>query len=124
MKLFLIVFAGGGLGSVVRFYLSQWVTIRTASSFPWGTLTSNVLACVMLGLAVSMADQKMMLGANARLFWTVGFCGGFSTFSTFSAESVTLLQSGLTLSMSLYMIMSVMLCLLAVMFGLWAGRLL
>lgn len=123
MKTLLIIFAGGGMGSIVRYYLGQWITLVYPGSFPIGTLIVNVLACLVLGVATAFADQKLLLGTSSKLFWTVGFCGGFSTFSTFSNESLTLLNSGFQLTMLLYVLLSVVLCLGAVWTGLYLGKL-
>ena len=122
MKEFLLVFFGGGLGSLFRFYAGQWIALRNTTPFPWGTLTINILACLILGVIISWADNKLTLTASTRLFWTVGFCGGFSTFSTFSAESIRLIQSNDTLQAIIYMFVSVVMCLLAVIAGLWLGK--
>lgn len=122
MKSVLLVFFGGGLGSVVRFSLSKWVNELHTNHFPWGTLVVNVVACFVLGVIVGLADQKQIISAGARLFWTVGFCGGFSTFSTFSNETLILLQGGFTLSTILYIATSLLLCVGATYGGLFAGE--
>ena len=110
MKSLLLVFLGGGLGSVIRFSLSKWISSLHNHHFPWGTLVVNVVACLVLGWIIGLADHKHIVSPSARLFWTVGFCGGFSTFSTFSSETLELIQSGLTASLVLYIAGSVLLC--------------
>jgi CrcB protein len=122
MKTLVLIFIGGGLGSVTRFGLGKWITSIHTSVFPYGTLTVNVLACLALGWFIGIADQKQILSDSSRLFWTVGFCGGFSTFSTFSAETVSLVQSGLHLSGALYIVASLVLCLVATYAGLYLGE--
>jgi fluoride exporter len=122
MKTFLMVFLGGGLGSVVRFSLSKWVNALHTHQFPWGTLVVNVAACFALGLIIGLADHKQIISPSARIFWTVGFCGGFSTFSTFSNESLVLLQGGFTTSLLLYITFSLLLCVAATYGGLYAGE--
>jgi CrcB protein len=118
----LLVFVGGGAGSTVRFLLGRWVNAMHSQNFPWGTLTVNVIACLVLGYVVGIADHRQIISPAARLFWTVGFCGGFSTFSTFSAETLNLMQNGFHLSVILYIILSLILCLAATFGGIYAGE--
>ena len=122
MKSLLIIFLGGGLGSVIRFSLSKWISSLHSHHFPWGTLVVNVVACLALGWIIGLADHKHIISPSARLFWTVGFCGGFSTFSTFSNETLYLLQSGFTASLVLYITLSLLLCVAAVFGGLYLGE--
>lgn len=117
-----MVFIGGGLGSVVRFTLGKWISSLHTHHFPYGTLVANVLACFILGLIIGLADHRQLFSPNARLFWTVGFCGGFSTFSTFSQETFYLLQGGFTLSSIIYVIVSLIFCVAAIYLGLFAGE--
>ena len=122
MKELMLVFVGGGLGSMVRFSLGRWVNALHSHDFPWGTLVVNIVACLILGFVIGLADHKHIISPTARLFWTVGFCGGFSTFSTFSNETLYLLQSGLTLSLVLYIGLSLFLCVAATFGGLFVGE--
>ncbi len=122
MKTLFIVFFGGGLGSLVRYSLSQWISTLHRQSFPWGTFTVNVAACFTLGLIVGLADYKQMMSPSARLFWTVGFCGGFSTFSTFSNEILLLLQAGMNLSLLSYIIASLVICVSTTYAGILLGQ--
>jgi CrcB protein len=122
MRELVLIFVGGGLGSVSRYSLGRWVTSFHTQQFPYGTLAVNVFACLILGLLIGVADHKQLISANARLFWTVGFCGGFSTFSTFSSETVTLIQTGFHLSGVVYIIASLVLCLAATYAGLYLGE--
>jgi fluoride exporter len=122
MQSLLMVFIGGGLGSVVRYSLGKWISWLHTHHFPYGTLVANVLACFILGLIIGLADHRQLFSPNARLFWTVGFCGGFSTFSTFSHETLYLFQGGFTLSSIIYVIFSLIFCVAAVYLGLFAGE--
>ncbi|MBY0432682.1 MAG: fluoride efflux transporter CrcB [Cyclobacteriaceae bacterium] len=122
MKPFLLIFLGGGIGSVARFALGRWVNVFHSSSLPLGTLTVNVVACLLLGFIIGLADHRQVLSASARIFWTVGFCGGFSTFSTFSHDNLDLLQQGFTFSLFLNIALSLLLCLGASYLGLWLGK--
>jgi len=122
MKNLLLVFFGGGFGSVVRFSLGKWVTALHSHHFPFGTLVVNVVACLMLGFFIGLADHRQLISSSARLFWTVGFCGGFSTFSTFSNETLYLLQGGFTISFFIYILLSLILCVGATFGGLYLGE--
>jgi CrcB protein len=118
----LLVFVGGGAGSTVRFLLGRWVNAWQNHHFPFGTLSVNIVACLILGFVVGIADHRQLISPVARLFWTVGFCGGFSTFSTFSAETLTLIQSGFHLSTIVYIVLSLVLCLVATFGGIYLGE--
>ena len=116
----ILVFLGGGLGSVVRYLLGKWINTFITTAFPIATLVINIIACFFLGIVVGLADHRQLLSASSRLFWTVGFCGGFSTFSTFSNESLVLMQSSLHLSLIAYLFLSMVLCITAMYVGLAA----
>jgi CrcB protein len=122
MREMLLIFVGGGIGSVMRFSLGKWISSFHSHHFPYGTLFVNVLACFVLGTLVGVADHKQIISPNARLFWTVGFCGGFSTFSTFSSETLTLIQNGFPFSGLVYVLASLLLCLAATYLGLYLGE--
>jgi CrcB protein len=122
MQSFLVVFLGGGLGSVIRFSLNKWISSLHTQHFPWGTLTVNVAACLIVGIVVGWADHKQIVSPSLRLFWTIGFCGGFSTFSTFSIETLELIQNRFTASSLVYMIASLSLCVGATYGGLLLGE--
>jgi CrcB protein len=122
MKHILLIFAGGGLGSVVRFLLGRWVSGFHQINFPFGTLAVNVVACFILGIVVGLSDSKQLLSADSRIFWTIGFCGGFSTFSTFSYETVQLIHGQAIGSGVVYVMVSVVLCLGAVVMGMYLGK--
>ncbi|HEY5690249.1 MAG TPA: fluoride efflux transporter CrcB [Cyclobacteriaceae bacterium] len=119
MKAAILVFLGGGLGSMVRFAISKWVGTLHTHYFPFGTLVANVIACFTLGIILGLADTRQLLSPSSKIFWTLGFCGGFSTFSTFSGETLALIESGFTLASVLYIGLSFGLCLSATLAGLY-----
>jgi fluoride exporter len=119
---FLWVAVGGALGSVARYWLAAFVAGLTGPYFPWGTLLINVLGSFLIGWfgAWTGANGSVVVPADVRVFVMVGICGGFTTFSSFSLQTLELLFSGELLLAGGYILGSVALCLLAV----WAGVLL
>jgi len=109
---YLAVFLGGGFGSLARYGLARWA-IDAGREILWGTLAANVLACLLLGYLAYGASQETY-SPTTRLLLATGFCGGFSTFSTFSLEAFSLLQSGRIGLALLYVGLSILLGLAAV----------
>ena len=88
------IFLGGGLGSVSRFGIGKLASTMSDTKFPIGTLLANMLACLILGLVIYFSKEKMDQSLFLKYFLVIGFCGGFSTFSTFGYETVQLLKQG------------------------------
>ncbi len=88
------VFLGGGLGSIARYGISEVVKYNFKTVFPTATLCSNIISCVILGLAVGLFYDKIGANQTLRMLVIIGFCGGFSTFSSFSFETVELMRTG------------------------------
>ena len=110
---------GGALGSVSRFWLSMTVAQRLEEVFPWGTLTVNVLGSFIIGFTTVLTgpDGRLFVPADARIFIIVGFCGGFTTFSTFSLQTLTLLRDGDMTRAGLNIAVSVAACMISVWLG-------
>lgn len=124
-----LVFLGGGLGAVCRYLVTTQVGARFGTMFPWGTLSVNLLGSLLmgwiLGLILLLTERTGSgLGEAARLLLTVGFLGGFTTFSSFSMETLTLLRGGSLFYALANIGMNVILGLLAAWLGLALPRLL
>lgn len=101
---FLFVAIGGALGSMLRYFLG--LVIPKVAGFPWPTFAANVCGCFLIGLFSGMFLKCDTLSPNLKLFLVTGFCGGFTTFSTFANENLALLQSGKIGMFAIYAISS------------------
>ena len=114
---FLAVGAGGAIGAMGR-YAVGLIPALQRGAFPLHTLLINLGGAILIGMAVASAQRWTDLSPTLLLFWRVGICGGFTTFSTFSLESLTLLENGRPGLFALYALLSVALCLV----GVWLGK--
>jgi CrcB protein len=120
--IYLLIALGGAAGSVLRYLLGRVVQGTSSSGFPIGTMVVNVSGCFLIGIFVRQF-MNMQLSPELRALLIVGFCGGFTTFSTFSAETIGLIEGGEYARASTYVALSVGLCLLATLGGMMTMRL-
>src|ERR1700755_933279 len=119
--IYLLIALGGAAGSLLRYSLGGAVQRLSASGFPIGTLFVNISGCFIIGVLVRQF-MNIQLSPELRALLIVGFCGGFTTFSTFSAETLGLIEGGEYARATSYVILSLGLCLLATVAGMTAMR--
>ena len=117
MRAILIIWIGGGLGSVMRYLAQLGMSKLMTVTFPAGTLLVNITGCFMIGLLYGLADKYAALTTEWRLFLVTGLCGGYTTFSSFSYEGISLFRQGNYTYFILYILLSVVAGLLATMGG-------
>jgi fluoride exporter len=111
---FILVAIGGASGAMCRYAFSL---IKTNATFPWHTMLVNIIGCFVIGICIALFKTNKIEN-NTYLLMATGLCGGFTTFSTFSAESIALLQQDKWLYCSGYIIATVIICLVATFLGL------
>lgn len=117
LKILLIIGTGGFLGSIARFLLARCIQQHVLSPFPYGTFWVNILGSFLIGLFYGISERNGFMSNELRLFLTVGFCGGFTTFSTFANENLSLLRDGAFFYFAAYAGLSLFLGLVAVYLG-------
>ena len=115
MPSWLYIFVGGGLGSMCRYAMSVWLPRATAAHFPWATLAANALGCLLIGLWLGYLEARP--SRLLALLFVTGFCGGFTTFSTFMNENFLMLRSGQLVPMFAYASASLILGFVAAALG-------
>lgn len=115
----LAVFLGGGIGAVLRWLVGKWTLAEFGTGFPVGTLAVNVAGCLAIGLAAGALEG---VGQPAKLFFVTGLLGGFTTFSAFGLDTLTLWERGETGTAALYVALSIILSLGAAALGFLIGR--
>jgi fluoride exporter len=120
MLLHLLIAGGGALGSVARCWLSGLIATQVGETFPWGTFWVNVSGCIVIGFFATLTgpDGHWFVRSETRQFSMTGLCGGFTTFSSFSLQTLNLAHEGDWPRAAAYVVASVVVCLL----GVWRGH--
>jgi CrcB protein len=116
------IFVGAGLGGLARYAVGGWVQGVAGAGFPWGTLLVNVTGSLLLGFLLRYALATEAVSPEVRLLLTTGFCGGYTTFSTFSYETAALIEDGQYDRAALYVVLSVVASLVGTFVGIAGAR--
>jgi len=119
---FLYIGIFGACGCLSRYLVSGWVLRATGTALPFGTLAVNVIGSFLLGLVMVGSQQSTLLSPEVRIGITVGFMGGFTTFSTFSYETIRLLEEGSFASAGANILLNVLVCVCAAALGIFVAR--
>ena len=117
IKNILLIFVGGGLGSVCRYLISE-IAYFKKFHFPYPTLVTNLIGCLLIGLALGWSIKNSNSDSSLTIMFTIGFCGGFTTFSSFSQESLVLINNNNYNYLFFYVLSSVLIGILSVFMGL------
>ncbi|MCS7075884.1 MAG: fluoride efflux transporter CrcB [Bacteroidia bacterium] len=115
-----LIFIGGGVGSILRYFLHTW-THSTDTVFPVATFLANVIASFLIGLLVVKIDDQI-LPTQYRYLLITGFCGGLSTFSTFSYENIQMFHQRQFFLSLVYTVISILVCFASTILGIWAAK--
>lgn len=121
MRSLIYIFIGGGVGSVFRYLIQLAINQSVITKLPLGTFVVNIIGCFLIGAFYSLSE-RLNLSNEIRLLLTVGFCGGFTTFSTFSTENLNLLRENLYGTFFLYTFLSVAVGIVSVFAGIWTVK--
>ncbi|MCW5908728.1 MAG: fluoride efflux transporter CrcB [Chitinophagales bacterium] len=117
-RILFLIGTGGFLGSIARYLTASTITKYYSAAFPYGTFAANVIGCLIIGIVFGLSDRFNWLTPEWRFFLATGFCGGYTTFSSFAIENVKLLQDGNYITFATYSSASFAVGLLAVFIGL------
>jgi CrcB protein len=118
----IVIASGGAIGALSRYMTSQYIYNRFGTDFPYGTLGVNVIGSLLMGFLYILFIERLELSAELRSFLLIGLLGAFTTFSTFSIETLNLMFSGELVKAVLNIVLSVLLCLIAAWVGVVIGR--
>jgi len=124
MRIYLLVLLGGGIGALFRYVSQGLVYSVTGANFPFGTMAVNITGCLIIGFLMSFFEYRFSISPELRVFLTTGILGGFTTYSSFSYESIMLLKEGDYFHGILYIAGTTLFCLTATFGGLKLGKLL
>ncbi len=124
MSTYFWIAVGGALGSMARFFVSSAFARMVGETFPWGTVIVNVTGCFVIGVlaATTGPDGRLLVAPDLRQFLLVGICGGYTTFSSFSLQTLNLVRAGDMLGATGNVVISVVACMVAVWIGAVAGQ--
>ena len=120
MNAYILIALGSALGGILRHWMTIAMAARFTNAFPWGTFVINVAGSLLIGTIAAFPEERLQ--TNARMFLSTGVMGGFTTFSAFSLQTLSLLQSGNTGLSLAYALASVTLCVSGCALGWWIGR--
>tara|TARA_B100000767_G_scaffold56412_1_gene51997 strand:+ start:1967 stop:2338 length:372 start_codon:yes stop_codon:yes gene_type:complete len=121
MKQVLLVFLGGGIGSVLRYAIEKFFNM-SSTGFPWGTFSVNIIGSLLIGVFMGVALKNNSFSENQTLLLVTGLCGGFTTFSAFAYENQQFLKVGDLTAFAIYTLCSLSLGILAVFLGLFISK--
>lgn len=118
IRAIIFVGLGGGIGSIFRYLTSITITKYFQTTFPLATFTVNILGCLVIGILLGLFEHQQLTNPDLKFLFITGFCGGYTTFSAFASENISLFQSSNSLTAFLYIGTSILVSLFAVWLGL------